>query len=175
VILRPGQIFGGGIPLITGAVARSAGGRWIVLGDGQLELPLVYLDDVVDAVTLAIGKRLIGGEILQLVDPVRLTQAEVLALAGGSRPVLRLPRALVFALGRASEWALGPLGKQSPLAVYRLRSALARLHFDSELAQRVLGWTPRVGVREGIRRVTDAAGAPTRSGSATPPARAVAI
>ena len=45
VILRPGQIFGGGIPLVNGAVARRAGGRWLVLGDGELQLPLVYIDD----------------------------------------------------------------------------------------------------------------------------------
>ena len=35
VILRPGQIFGGGIPLVNGAVARRAGSRWVFLGDGQ--------------------------------------------------------------------------------------------------------------------------------------------
>ena len=39
-----------GIPLINGAVARNAGGRWLVLGDGKLQLPLVYIDDVVDAI-----------------------------------------------------------------------------------------------------------------------------
>src|SRR5215813_4072767 len=63
VILRPGQIFGGGIPLINGAVARNAGGRWLVLGDGKLELPLVYIDDVVDAIVRAIDRRLIRGDI----------------------------------------------------------------------------------------------------------------
>ena len=34
VILRPGQIFGGGIPLINGAVARRTGGRWVFRGSG---------------------------------------------------------------------------------------------------------------------------------------------
>ena len=57
MILRPGQIFGGGIPLINGAVARNAGGRWLVLGDGKLELPLVYIDDVVDAILAAMTRR----------------------------------------------------------------------------------------------------------------------
>jgi 2-alkyl-3-oxoalkanoate reductase len=69
VILRPGQIFGGGIPLINGAVARSAGGRWLVLGDGKLELPLVYIDDVVDAIMCSITKRLSHGEVIQIIDP----------------------------------------------------------------------------------------------------------
>jgi nucleoside-diphosphate-sugar epimerase len=154
VILRPGQIFGGGIPLINGAVARNAGGRWLVLGDGKLELPLVYIDDVVDSIIDAVDRRLIRGEVIQIIDPEHLTQQDVLELAGGNKPVLRVPRPIVFALGKLSEFPLGLLGKQSPVAVYRLKSALARLHYESARAKTLLGWTPRIGVREGIRRVT---------------------
>jgi predicted dehydrogenase/nucleoside-diphosphate-sugar epimerase len=153
VILRPGQIFGGGIPLINGAVARSAGGRWLILGDGKLELPLVYIDDVVDAIMASITKRLSHGEVIQIIDPEHLTQEDVLGLAGGSRAILRVPRPVVFALGKLSEYPLGALGRPSPVAVYRLKSALARLHYDSDRAAQLLGWHPRVGVREGIKRV----------------------
>ncbi|HEX7841833.1 MAG TPA: NAD-dependent epimerase/dehydratase family protein, partial [Kofleriaceae bacterium] len=157
VILRPGQIFGGGIPLINGAVARSipgsGGGRWLVLGDGKLELPLVYIDDVVDAIMAAIAKKLTHGEVIQIIDPEHLTQEDVLGLAGGARPVLHVPRPVVFALGKLSEVPLGALGRPSPIAVYRLKSALARLHYDSDRAAQILGWRPRVGVREGIKRV----------------------
>jgi predicted dehydrogenase/nucleoside-diphosphate-sugar epimerase len=151
VILRPGQIFGGNIPLVNGAVARRAGGRWLVLGDGKLELPLVYIDDVVDAVMLAAGSDLRNGEVIQLIDGDTLTQNEVLAAVNGAKAV-RVPRPIVFALGKLSEPILGALGKQSPVAVYRLKSAMARLHFESDRAEKLLGWRPRVGVREGIRR-----------------------
>jgi len=153
VILRPGQIFGGGIPLINGAVARSAGGRWVVLGDGKLELPLVYIDDVVDAITSCIDRKLTKGEVIQIIDPEPLTQDQVLELAGGNKPVVRVPRPIVFGLGKLSELPLGAIGKQSPVGVYRLKSALARLHYESDAARQLLGWVPRVGVREGIRRV----------------------
>jgi nucleoside-diphosphate-sugar epimerase len=153
VILRPGQIFGGGIPLINGAVARSAGGRWLVLGDGKLELPLVYIDDVVDAIMCSIAKKLSHGEVIQIIDPEHLTQEDVLGLAGGTKAILRVPRPLVFALGKLSEYPLGALGRPSPVAVYRLRSAMARLHYESDRAVQMLDWRPRVGVREGIKRV----------------------
>jgi predicted dehydrogenase/nucleoside-diphosphate-sugar epimerase len=158
VILRPGQIFGGGIPLINGAVARSinafGGGRWLVLGDGKLELPLVYIDDVVQAVMAAIEKKLTHGEIIQIIDPEHLTQEDVLGLAGGEKPIVRVPRPVVFALGKLSEIPLGAIGKQSPVAVYRLKSALARLRYESDRASSLLGWQPKVGVREGIRRLS---------------------
>ena len=156
VILRPGQIFGGGIPLVNGAVARRAGARWLVLGDGNLELPLVYIDDVVDAVMASTEKGLTRGEVIQIIDSAALTQSQVLALAGGSAPILRVPRQVVFALGRLSELSLGALGRPSPIALYRLQSAMARLHYQSDRAAQLLGWQPRVGVREGIRRVTEA-------------------
>lgn len=153
VILRPGQIFGGGIALINGAVARNAGGRWLILGDGKLELPLVYIDDVVDAIMACVDRKLVGGEIIQIIDPECLTQEDVLKLAGGQRPILRVPRPVVFALGKLSEYPLGALGRQSPVAVYRLKSALARLRYESRRARDLLDWKPRVGVRQGIERV----------------------
>jgi len=94
-----------------------------------------------------------GGQVIQLIDPEHLTQTDVLALAGGNRPVVRVPRPIVFALGKLSEFPLNALGRQSPVAVYRLKSALARLHYESERASALPGWQPRVGVREGIKRV----------------------
>lgn len=151
VILRPGQIFGGGIPLVNGAVARRAGGRWLILGDGQLELPLIYIDDVVDAIVASVDKRLVKGEIIQLIDGAQLKQKDVLELTGGGATIT-VPRPVVFGLGKLSELPLGALGKPSPIALYRLQSALAKLSWGTGKAEQLLGWKPRVGVREGIRR-----------------------
>lgn len=156
VILRPGQIFGGKIPLITGAVARHVAGGWLVLGDGKLELPLVYLDDVVDAIVAAVDKKLRSGEVIHIIDPDHLTQRDVLQLAGNNKRVVHVPRPVVFALGKVSEIALRVVGKQSPIGSYRLKSALAQLQYGSHRAQQLLGWRPRVGVREGVRRAVGA-------------------
>ena len=154
VILRPGQIFGGGIPLVNGAVARRAGSRWLVLGDSKLTLPLVYIEDVVDAIVASVDKKLTRGEIIQIIDRDLLTQEQVLELVGNGTPVLHVPRPVVFALGKLSEYPLGALKRPSPVALYRLKSALAKLSFESDRAEKLLGWVPRVGVREGIRRET---------------------
>jgi nucleoside-diphosphate-sugar epimerase len=153
VILRPGQIFGGKLPLVTPAVARRVGRRWLVLGDGKLQLPLVYVDDVVDAVVSALDGPLAGGEVVQIVDPVRLTQNDVLARAlPADAMVTRVPRLVLFAVGKLSEAVLGLLGRKSPLSAYRLRSALSRTSFAPGRAGELLGWKPRVGLDEGIRR-----------------------
>jgi hypothetical protein len=55
-----------------------------------------------------------------------------------------------------SELALGLIGKPSPVAPYRLRSALALRRFESQNALRLLGWRPRIGVRQGITLATAA-------------------
>jgi nucleoside-diphosphate-sugar epimerase len=107
---------------------------------------------VIDAIEACIAKKLTGGEIIQIIDPETLTQADVLEVAGRGRKVMRVPRPVVFALGRLSEVPLGAIGRPSPIGVYRLRSALARLHYSSDRANKLLGWRPRVGVREGMQR-----------------------
>jgi predicted dehydrogenase/nucleoside-diphosphate-sugar epimerase len=153
VVLRPGQIFGGKIPLVTGAVARRVAGRWLVLGDGEVRLPLVYLDDVVDGILSAADGTLERGETIQLVDAETLTQNEVLAITlGDGAKITRVPRAVLFGAGQLSEPVLGALGRASPVSRYRLESALAKRQFASARAEPLLSWRPRVGVREGIRR-----------------------
>jgi len=154
VILRPGQIYGGRLPLLGAAVARRLGGRYVVLGDGTLQLPLVHMDDVADGVLAALDRKLVGGEIIQLVDTDLPTQNEILARAAGpDAKIVRVPRPVVFGLGKFSEIVLGTLKRQSPLNVYRLRSALARRTYASESAQSLLGWSARPG---GISRGIDA-------------------
>lgn len=154
VIVRPGKIFGPRNPIMSGAVARRAAGRYLMLGDGEVILPLVYVDDVVDALMLAARRDLRRGEIIQIIDPEPWTQNQVLAeMAGPGAKVVRIPRPVVFAMGRASELVLGVLKKQSPASRYRLQSALALRRFESKNAESLLGWKPRVGVRDGIRRV----------------------
>ena len=155
VILRPGVIFGGGIPLIGPAVARRAGKRWVILGSGRLTVPLVYIDDVVDAIMAAVERKLVSGEVIQIIDDEHLTQEEILAAANAGGRAVHVPRPAVLMAGKLSEYPIGWLGRQSPIGVYRLRSALAPASFKSDRAERLLGWRPRVGVREGIRRVTE--------------------
>ena len=89
-----------------------------------------------------------GGEIIQIIDPEHLTQQDVLAIAGDNKPIIRMPRPVVFALGKLSEYPLGAIGRASPIGVYRLKSALAQLHFESERAKSLLGsGPPRRGLR----------------------------
>ena len=150
VILRPGQVFGPGAPVLTGAVARYVKGRYVILGDGQLVLPLVYVEDVVDAILLA-AKRTTG--LFHLVDSGNLTQEQLIRrVAGPTAKILKIPLPVVYALGFGVE-LLGKLLKRGvPLSRYRLQSALAPMKFDCAAAENELGWKPRVGVEKGVQQ-----------------------
>ena len=153
VILRPGAIIGGGVALagLGGAMGGGAS-RFLILGDGDVNVPLVYIDDAVDAVMAAMDRKVTDGSIIQIADNEQWSQNKVLSTLDPSKKLTHVPRPVVFALGKATEPLFAKMGKPSPLGEYRLRSALSRMRFESPVAEKLLGWTPAVGVREGIRR-----------------------
>ena len=111
------------------------------------------LDDVVDSIRLAMDCPLKNGEIIQIVDTCTLNQNQVLKMVtGGKGGVIRVPLFVVYGLGKVSEIVLGLMKRKSPLSVYRLKSALAVREFRSKNAESLLGWEPKVGVCEGIKR-----------------------
>ncbi|HUJ02704.1 MAG TPA: NAD-dependent epimerase/dehydratase family protein, partial [Rhizomicrobium sp.] len=143
VILRPGQIFGPGAPLITGAVARRAGQRLVILGNGRLVLPLVYVDDVIDAILLAAERDVWKGEIFHLVDSATLTQEQFARRVEPHAKIVRVPRFLVNLLAFGVEMLGAVLHRPVPLSRYRVASALAPIRFDCTAARERLGWAPR--------------------------------
>jgi nucleoside-diphosphate-sugar epimerase len=166
-IVRPGVIFGPGPKPSSPAGSFSIFGRWIVVGSGNLPLPLVYVDDVVDALLLGCARTGLEGKLVNLVDPTVVTQREFITIAHRANPELKawyVPKTLLMTAAIGIE-ALGRMLKRSvPLSRYRIRSIRPLTNFDQSAAKRLLGWTPRVGVAEGLRR-TFAVPQPTQSSS----------
>ena len=154
VILRPGQIFGPGAEEVTPNGTIALAGRWIAIGGGSRMLPLVYRDDVVDALMLAAeSPRALGGTF-NLVDTASVDRNTYLRRCkrklGASLKLLWVPQWVFLCLGFGVE-TLGRLLKRDvPLTRYRVHSLRPLTGFDVAAARDVLGWTPRVGVREGL-------------------------
>ncbi|MDP9268944.1 MAG: Gfo/Idh/MocA family oxidoreductase [Acidobacteriota bacterium] len=151
IILRPGMIFGPGAPLITGAVARRVGSRLVILGNGKQVLPLVYVDDVVDAILLAAERNIWTGEIFHLVDAAAVTQEQLARRSDPSRSIIKIPRLLVSLMAVGVQMLGALLNRPVPLSRYRIRSAAAPIRFDCAATRQELGWTPSVGVEQGLR------------------------
>jgi len=152
VILRPGQILGPGCEAVTpnGVVALRG---WNLVGDGTSMLPLVHVEDVVDALLLAAFRPGISGEVFNVVDPAPLTQQEYLARWRArvhDVPLRRVPWVLALGAAWCVECLCALLRRDAPLTRYRVRSLRPLSRFDVEKASRMLGWKPRIGVHAGL-------------------------
>lgn len=154
VMLRPGQIFGPGAEKVTPNGVIGLAGRWVAVGSGAQTLPLVYIDDVVDALVQAADAPQAVGRMFNIVDTSAVTQEAYLQRAqrklGGELKRLRVPTWTFLLLG----WGVELLGKllkrEVPLTRYRVRSLRPLANFDTTAAREQLGWTPRVGVEQGL-------------------------
>ncbi len=155
VLLRPGRVFGPGMTLLTPEVARRLGNLFVILGDGTRELPLVYVEDVIDAAVLAAETSKFDGRVFHIVDRTKITQNQVvhdyISKNATKARIIHLPVAIVYSLALGFEVLSKVLNRQAPLSIYRVKSALARMQFDCARAENELGWQPRVGVASGLQ------------------------
>jgi nucleoside-diphosphate-sugar epimerase len=167
VIIRPGQIFGPGAEKVTPNGVIQIAGRCIVAGSGTRRLPLVYRDDVVDALLLAADSDAAAGQIINIVDPTPIVQNEYLRQQRaflGKLKIWRLPVGFLLLAGAGIEMLGKVLKRGVPLSPYKIRSLKPLSPFDVTAAERLLGWKPAIGVTEGMRRTFRADINQTRTG-----------
>jgi predicted dehydrogenase/nucleoside-diphosphate-sugar epimerase len=155
VILRPGQIFGPGAEQVTPNGVIGIAGQWIVAGAGKRKLPLVYRDDVVDAMLLAATSESAKGALINIVDPTDIDQNQYLRQCAPYLKRAKIRRVPVWFLMCAAVGIemLGKILKRGvPLSRYRIRSLNPLNPFDVSRAKLLLGWSPVVGVKEGMSR-----------------------
>jgi len=166
VILRPGIVLGrGGSPLhwgVAGWPYPSVARLW---GDGNTKLPIVLVDDCVDAMVRAMAMPGIDGRSYNLVGPPLLTANEYLdeLEARAGIKLRRVPTSSWQYYGEAlAKWAIKKVGRDAnarrpTFADWDGRTFAATL--DGARAETELGWRPcrdrDVLVREGIWVPTD--------------------
>jgi nucleoside-diphosphate-sugar epimerase len=158
IILRPSEVIGPDRPFLSGAAAIDAGKRLVVLGNGRSTLPVIWIEDLVDAIMAAAGSNRFDGTVLNLVDPEPLTQDDVakyyLAATGKRKSIVHFPLSLLYFAAFGADTLFRLLVRNAPITPYRLRLAIGRREFDCTAAAETLGWRPRVGVRQGLSRMS---------------------
>lgn len=148
IVLRPGKMWSEMGPLIDAAVGLRVGKRLLIIGDAEIRLPLVCVDDVVDGIAKATESSFADGRVYQMVGDDLMTRDELASLyARGREPGLRIfhvPMGLACFLAKGAELLCKLLGRASPISPYRLRSAYVPLAFDCTKAREELGWQPHV-------------------------------
>jgi 2-alkyl-3-oxoalkanoate reductase len=154
VILRPGQIFGPGSAPGAPSGAIALGSHWLVVGNGKRQLPLVYVEDVVDALLLGRLCTVAPGSIFNIVDTERVTHREYVA-ASKRHPdtavsVTYVPEWIMYSAGWLCEQCAKVTKRTLPLSRYRVKSIRPLGPFDVTAAEQ-LGWKPSVGTTRGLK------------------------
>jgi nucleoside-diphosphate-sugar epimerase len=156
VIARPSGIYGPGdrrlLKLFRGVARR----RFVTLGEGEIFYHLTYIDDLCEGFRLcgtvpaAAGRTYIlaGGEVSRLRELMRAIAAE----ARVTPPRLRLPVWPFWVAGALCEAVCVPLRIEPPLYRRRVDFFTKSRAFDIARARTEIGYDPRVGLADGIRR-----------------------
>ncbi|MCL5998458.1 MAG: NAD(P)-dependent oxidoreductase [Chloroflexi bacterium] len=153
-IIRPGMIYGPGSRVWTEGMFRIAGRKpTVFVGDGSGSIPAIYIDDVVDLMTVLAVHPAAARETFNCTPDPSPTGREFLgayaALAGHDRwlaiPITPLRIAVwLVAVFAPSNTRL----KDLPLLIEFVTSYR---RFRMDKARELLGWQPQIGLSEGIK------------------------
>lgn len=154
-IIRPISMFGPGDRRMLKLFRLIKKRRFVMVGDGSALFQPAYIDDVVDGFLLclrnerALGEAFIvgGEEYVPLRELVGIISAEL----GVEPPRLRVPLGPILTLADLCEKCLVPLGIEPPLHRRRVSFFQNDRAFSVEKARRVLGFRPRMPLREALR------------------------
>jgi len=159
VVLRPGLLYGPGKRPPLARQSFNAGRFKLILATRHYPLPLSYVDNVADAVLLAVQSDRVAGQAFTIVDenvPQAEYVAEYRAASGETWQPMFLPVRVVATAALVLERAFRLLRRRSPVTYHQVCRATRGARFDCLRAQRLLGWHPAVTVHEGLRRTFDA-------------------
>jgi predicted dehydrogenase/nucleoside-diphosphate-sugar epimerase len=156
-LFRPGLIFGPGQGLPTASLAFPSPFRhgFLVIGSSKRLLALNYIENLVDALELALEHNESIGKQYNIVDDEGLTSGEYHRVRGridGTRAIF-VP-SLPFRLAAPGIEVLVKRAKSGKLASFSshaLARALRSVRYDTRAVRRELGWEPRVCLEEALR------------------------
>lgn len=152
-VLRPGVVYGPGKPPPPGLVSFTAAKTHFVFGQPDWRIPLVYVENLVDALLAAAKAPAVGLQEFNIVDDDALT----LGAYHQVRNTIERSRTVFL-----SRWPLlatatllgGIAGRITPAAAgfteYQLGRTLEDRRYDTLKIRSVLGWTARVPLGDAV-------------------------
>lgn len=159
VVLRPADVYGPRDQRLLKMFKGVSRGRFPLFGDGSGRRHMVYVDDVVSAFFEACAREEAVGQGLIVAGPRACTLRELLnevtTATGSRRYGIRLPLAPMLGLAAVVEDVCASLAIDPPIYRRRMDFFHSDSEFDTSRARRVLGWEPKVDLRDGIRRTLE--------------------
>jgi nucleoside-diphosphate-sugar epimerase len=126
------------------------------VGSGHPHYHLVYIDDLVTGFLLALDRIEAAGETFIIAGPRSISQDELARLVarvtGGRVLPFRVPAWPIQRLGDVVEMIAVPLGIEPPIHRRRVDFWVKNRSFTTLKARRLLGYTPRVDLEEGMEK-----------------------
>jgi nucleoside-diphosphate-sugar epimerase len=155
-IVRPGDVYGPRSRAWTVLpVNMIKSGQMILPEGGHGQIGPVYIDNLVDGILLAAESPEAVGEIFTIADGVAVEIGDFFGhysqMLGKSRPrsvPTPLARTIAMAGGRIEK----ALGRDTEMSASSIDYVAKRGGYSIEKARRILGYEPKVGLEEGMRR-----------------------
>ncbi|MBO0769165.1 MAG: aminotransferase class III-fold pyridoxal phosphate-dependent enzyme, partial [Solirubrobacterales bacterium] len=166
VILRPSTVYGPGSREVVAEIASALkAGNMLLIDGGAALAGLCFIDNLVDAVLLALSHDAAPGHAFNVTDGLDVSWRRFLGdLADGlgyPHPRLSMPYRLAAGVGFSLEHGYRALHRATRLETRPLLSRQA-VHvmgvdqsFSNAKARELLGWTPRVGYQDGLAQTLE--------------------
>ncbi len=155
-VIRPADVYGPRDQRLLKLFRGVNAGRFPLFGDGAGRRHMVYVDDVVSAFFAACERPAAVGEAMIVAGPAPCTLRELIEevrrATGSPRFGRRLPLAPMLATAAVVEDVCQALHLDPPIYRRRMDFFTSDSAFDTSQARRLLDWTPRVSLDEGVRR-----------------------
>jgi nucleoside-diphosphate-sugar epimerase len=155
-IVRPGDVYGPrsrGWTLLPAKMITS--GQLVLPAGGRGQIGPVYIDNLVDGVTLAASSPDAVGEIFTIADGYAIEIGEFFgryAQMLGKGRIRTLPAPLARTIAAAGGRIEKRLGRDTEMSAASMDYLTKRGAYSIEKARRVLGYEPKVSLDEGMRR-----------------------
>jgi len=162
VVLRPADVYGpGDTNIFYRMLADQEKGIRATLGGGRRLTSVVYIEDLVRVVVLALEREEAAGEVFNITSGERVSWGELMGYTSsllGVHPWFELPLPLAWVLAGllTGGYRLFRIRRDPPLTLYRWAHLAYDFDFSIEKARRLLGYEPQVDWREGLRRTVAA-------------------
>lgn len=159
VIIRPSAIYGPGDMRLLKLFKIASKKYSIILGSGEIFYHMVYVDDLAEGFILAAESDINNGETFIIGGDGYVTLNQLLELIsrilGKQSKKIHLPAAPFQILGSLCEKVCIPLGINPPIYRRRVDFFTKSRAFDISKAKKMLGYSPKVSLEEGIKRTAE--------------------
>lgn len=162
-VIYPGWIYGPGDRAFFPGLAEAIRRGFLPMWFRGVRLEWAYIDNMVDACVLASTHPAAAGNgyiIHDGLDGPTLEEVcgRIADAIGAKRPSTYIPYGLALAAASICQavWRIFGLKEGPPLRTVDVKAFGANRMLSNEKARRELGWTPRVGFEEGMRRALEA-------------------